>query len=192
VKVTAVTPSDAAADPNHPDHDRWVKETTLKVEAEHAKRVGLTYRDAEAANAYWLQRAEAKAREKPDPAPVSKNQRKAGRKTREERLAERPVAVKRAVKEKRVTNADLSPCGRCGLCRGCKREKRIYAMIVRAKREGDTKIQEVIKNLWLTAMQARDRTGPFAGLSVRDANRIITRQLEDLCDSTIPKMGDWK
>jgi hypothetical protein len=63
VKIHAVTPTDAASDPLHPDHDRWVKERTLAMEVAHAQRMGLGLRHAETENAYWLQRAEAKARE---------------------------------------------------------------------------------------------------------------------------------
>jgi hypothetical protein len=113
------------------------------------------------------------------------------RKTRAERLAERPVSIRPAKPEKKRTLKDISPCGRCGLCRACRREKRIYALALKARRERDPKLMEVIKNLWLETMQARDLTGKFAHMSKRDANRIIARKLEDICDSTIPTMGAW-
>jgi hypothetical protein len=190
VKITAVTPTDAAADPLHPDHDRWVKERTLAMEVAHAQRMGLSLRHAETENAYWLQRAEAKARESTSPAVASPSAKK--RKTRAERLAERPVVVKAAKPERKRTLKDLSPCGRCGLCRACKREKRIYALAIKARNERDPKLMELIKLLWLETMQASSRTGKFQGMSTRDANRIIARRLEDICDSTIPAMGEWK
>lgn len=190
MKIVAVTPTDAAADPMHPDHDRWVKERTLAMEVAHAMRMGLSLRHAETENAYWLQRAEAKAREGTVPAAPTSGQKK--RKTRAERLAERPVVVKTAKPEKKRTLRDLSPCGRCGLCRACKREKRIYAIAIKARKERDPKLMELIKQLWLESLQASNRTGKFQGMSTRDANRIIARRLEDICDSTIPSMGEWK
>lgn len=233
MKITAVTPSDAASDPKHPDHDRWVKETTLKIEVEHAKRLGLSFRDAETENAYWLQRAEAKAREKPGAVPVSKTQRK--RKTRDERLAERPVSrrvvesmsfqdraarlaetqrnptpvvrrnaghdqrlidrpvtVRAAQPEKPRRLKDLSPCGRCGVCTACRREKRIYAMTIAARKNGDLAFKETLNSLWIESMHANNCTGPFTGWRKRDALRAFERRLDDVCDATIPSMGQWR
>lgn len=190
MKVSAVTPSAAASDPLHPDHDRWVKETTLAMEVEHAKRLGLGLRTAENENAHWLKRSEALAREgKPEQVP-SKNQRKPGRKTREERLAERPVERKFVRAKSLVTGAQLSPCGRCGTCRRCMRERRVYAMSLKAK-EGDLKFIPILWRLGMHAMAARDRTGKYAGMSVRDANRALIRLVEDVCDATVMQMGPW-
>lgn len=190
MKVQAVTPVESASDPKHPDHDRWVKETTLKMEVEHAKRVGLSLRDAETENAHWLQRAEALAREAKPAAPApSKEQRK--RKTREERLAERPVE-RRVAKGPPRTWKNTSPCGRCGTCRGCKREKRIYAIAVAARRDGDQVYKEALNTLWLHSMSAQNLTGTYAGMTKRDALRRLVRRMEDLCDSTIMQMGPWR
>lgn len=188
MKVTAVTPSDAAADPLHPDHDRWVKETTLAVEVQHAQRLGKTLRDAEAENAYWLQRADAKAREaKPAPAP-----KKQPRKDREDRALERGVSVRHTTLGPEPTLRQLSPCGRCGVCRACKRERRIYQMAVHYKQSRDEKIKQTLDGLFFLSMQARDLTGPFRGMSRDDAERILVRKLEDICDATIPSMGAWR
>jgi hypothetical protein len=64
-------------------------------------------------------------------------------------------------------------------------------MVIKAKREGDVKLADVIKNLWLDSMQARDLTGPYFGMKRADAERILTRKLEDICDATVMQMGPW-
>lgn len=188
MKVTAVTPVAAASDPLHPDHDRWVKETTLKMEVEHANRVGRSLRQAENENRFWLERAEAKARGLKD-RPGTPKQHK--RKTREERLAERPVTVRTAKPEAPKTWARISPCGRCGECIRCRREKRVLLMSQRAK-EGDLKFAAILWKLGMLGMNARDLTGPYAEMNVRDANRALIRELEDICDSTVMQWGPWR
>lgn len=187
MKVTAVTPTDAASDPLHPDHDRWVKETTLAVEVAHAQRVGKTFRDAEAENAYWLNRAEAKAREA-KPVPAAKPR---PRKDREQRAQARGVAVRPGKIGPEPTLRQLSPCGRCGVCRACRRERRIYQLAISYKQTRDEKIKRTLDGLFFLSMQARDLTGPFHGMSRTDAERVLVRKLEDICDSTIPSMGEW-
>lgn len=189
MKVSAVTPVDAASDPQHPDHDRWVKETTLAMEVEHARRLGRSVRDAEIENAHWLQRSEEIAREAKAPtAPAKPGLRK--RLTREERLAQSPV-TRTVAKGPGRTWKNTSPCGRCGVCRGCKREKRIYAIALAARRDGDKAYSEALNQLWLHSMAVEGRTGPYAGMTKRDANRILVRRMEDLCDSTTLQMGPW-
>jgi hypothetical protein len=159
------------------------------MEVEHAKRLGRSSRDAETENAYWLQRAENLAREKPARQPKPEKVRK--RKTREERLAERPVE-RRVARGPVRTWKNTSPCGRCGLCRACKREKRIYAVALAAKREDNKQYREALNTLWLHSMSAQNRTGVYAGMSKRDALRMLVRRLEDFCDSTIVRMGAWR
>lgn len=183
MKVSAVTPSELASDPTHPDHDRWVKERTLKMEIDHAKAVGLPLRVAEAENIRLLERAERIARETPA-APV-KSKKNVGS---EQRKKDRGVTTKVA---KPVPLAvRLSPCGRCGTCRRCFREKRILAMSQKA-RAGDHKFAVVLWNLGMYAQQAKDGTGPFVGIPPRDANRMVIRKLEEICDATVPQMGPW-
>ncbi len=50
MKVAATEIPDAASNPTHPDHDRWVKDRTLRMEVEHAKVLGLPLRIAEQEN----------------------------------------------------------------------------------------------------------------------------------------------
>jgi hypothetical protein len=188
VKISAVTPDDAASDPAHPDHDRWVKDRTLAMEARHAAVQGRTFRQAETENAFWLARAEAMARGHKDP--VGKPQQRK-RKTREERLANRPVQVRAAKPEKPVTLARLSPCGRCGICRACKREKRVLLISQRAK-QGDMKFVTIMWRLSVDGMHALTCSGRFKGLTKRDANRKLMAELEDICDSTVMQMGPWR
>lgn len=193
MKISAVTVPDAASDPAHPDHDRWVKERTLKMEIEHAKVLGLPMRFAEAENQRLLERSEQIAKDK-KPALGKKKKAPAitpehARQNRAERKAARGVTVKWAAPE--VAGAKLSPCGRCGTCIRCKREKRVFAMSIKA-RAGDLKFAVVLWRLAMYAQQAQDGTGRFAGVSPSDANRMVIRRLEEVCDATIPTMGEWR
>lgn len=191
MKVDAVSVPDSASDPAHPDHDRWVKERTLKMEIEHAKVLGIPLRVAEQENQRLLERAERIASDKPKltrkkkPPGTSAGQRV----SRAQRIASRGVTVRHA--QPLVMGASLSPCGRCGTCRRCKREKRVFAMSQKAK-EGDHKFVVILWQLAMFAQQAQDGTGRFAGLSPRDANQMVIRRLEDVCDATVPAMGEWR
>jgi hypothetical protein len=175
VKITAVTPTDAASDPAHPDHDRWVKETTLKLEVEHAQRVGLSFRDAESANAYWLARAEAKAR-----VPVAPSS-PAPRKDRTQRLAERGVTVTAP----KVKKLKPSPCGRWGAGRNRMGERRVVGIM--AKRKEDKFFAALAEPL----IRASYRLGSFAGLSKREYERAVVAACEAACDASIPRLGRW-
>lgn len=192
MKISAVTVPDAASDPKHPDHERWVKEYTLKMEVEHAQRLGLSSRHAETENQRLLERSAQIAKDKKPtaakkrkPAAITPEQ---SRKTRAERKAARGVTVRHA--KPLVAGAKLSPCGRCGTCRRCKREKRIFAMSLKA-REGDLKFAVVLWQLAMYAQQAQDGTGRFVGVKPADANRMVIARLEEVCDATVKTMGPW-
>ena len=189
MKVEAVTPTADASSPAHPDHDRWVKDYTLKMEADHAKRLGLSFRDAEDENNRQLVRSEAIAKAAPQRAATPpRTDSKPPREGHADRVAKRGV-LKRPPK-RRVVGAQLSPCGRCGTCRRCKREKRVFLMTQKAK-AGDLKYVVILWNLGIYAQQAKDGTGPFVGIKPRDANRMVIRKLEDVCDGTVPSLGPW-
>jgi hypothetical protein len=174
VKITAVTPGDAASSPQHPDHDRWVKETTLAVEVKHAERVGKTLRDAEAENAYWLARADAKAKEPArQPAP---------RRPRAARMQDRGVTVGTP----KISKLKPSPCGRCGVCRNCMRERRV--LLIMQKRKDDAQCAALADPL----IRASYRLGRFANLSKGDYERAVTAACEAACDASIPRLGEWK
>jgi hypothetical protein len=188
VKVSAVTVPDAASDSAHPDHDRWVKDRTLAMEAKHAAIQGRTYQQAEQENAFWLARAEARARGAKDAASKPTPGK---RKMRDQRLADRPVAVRPAEPEKVRSLARLSPCGRCGICRCCKREKRVLLMTQRAK-AGEMKYVQIMWRLSVDAMHAQTCSGKFRGMRPGDANRKLMAELEDICDATVIQMGPWR
>lgn len=176
MKVIAVTPSAAASDPAHPDHDRWVKETTLKMEVEHAERVGKTLREAEAENAYWLNRS---ARIQP----ANNTKPTKPRRSREQRLSERGVTVRPAPL---VRPLKPSPCGRCGVCRSCMRERRVV-LILQKRNES-----QFLANLAHGLLKASMRIGKFAGLSKRDYERAVVAACESACEASISRLGDWK
>lgn len=188
MKVAAVTPSEDASNPSHPDHDRWVKEKTLKMEVDHANALGLPLRYAETENLRLLERSERIANDKPKG--LSKKKHAPGTNAGHgERQKKRGVTVRAA--KPIVPGMKLSPCGRCGTCVRCKREKRVFAMSLKA-REGDHKFTVILWRLAMYAQQAQDGTGPFVGTNPADANRMVIRKLEEVCDATVPTMGPWR
>lgn len=183
--VSAVTATDAASDPKHPDHDRWVKEQTLAMEIAHAQRMGGTLRDAETENSRLLLRMEAIARyEKPA---ITKP-----RKSRRQRLLDRAVEVREALpRPATLTWLGSSPCGRCGLCRACMREKRILAISHLATKQRDA---WALKSMWGIALmlyKVTGQAGEFKGLSKSDAQRRVVAAAEKICDESAARLGAW-
>jgi hypothetical protein len=178
VTIAAVTPPDAASDPKHPDHDRWVKDRTLKMEIEHAQLVGLTLRDAEAENARMLARAEQKAKEAgpaiKTKAPISRD--------REMRHATRGITRKAPKKAKKPECA-------CGLCVPCRRKMRVLAIF---QRRQDPAIKAFGDNLFTSFLAATTGKGEFAGLRPGDAKRALTARIDRICDASVFLMGTWR
>lgn len=176
--ITAVTPPDAASDPKHPDHDRWVKDRTLKMEIEHAQLVGLTLRDAEAENARLLARAEQKAKES---GPVVKPPRTPSI-AREQRHAERGI-TRKAPKKARLECA-------CGLCVPCRRKLRVLAIF--QHRAADPGMKMLGDDLFAAFLGASTGVGSYKGLSKRDAKRALSIKIDAICDRSVYKLGAWR
>lgn len=182
-KVVAISAPDAASDPLHPDHDRWVKDRTLKMEVDHQMLIGGTIRAAEVENQRMLNRSEqlAKAaKAKPAKAPPP-------RKPRDQRLHERAVKISQAMP--RASWKETSPCGRCGLCRGCKREKRIFAIGKLVKQE-PWAFTEMMR-LVLTLNKINAGAGEYRGVKPSDAQRKLVHETESICDRSVKFMGRW-
>ncbi len=187
MKVEGVTPAATASSPDHPDHDRWVKEKTFKMEVEHAQAVGLSLRHAESENARLLERMEAVARLAP--AVPGTVQRPKKRKTRAERIMQRAVQITAA--QPQIVAQKLSPCGRCGTCRRCMRERRVLAIIQRAK-TGDALMERWAAEIAATAIFASGGVGPFRGMTQSDVTRAVIRKAEDICDKSVAFLGKWE
>lgn len=191
MKVSAVTPAADASDPTHPDHDRWVKDRTLKMEIDHAKAVGLPLRHAEAENLRLLDRAERIARDskpaprKTKPAAITPDMPRKGHR---QRMLERGVTIKQATPE--VSILKLSPCGRCGTCRNCMRERRVLLIV--QKRKDDAYLAHLAGNLFMAGLHASARTGKFKGLVKRDVDRKLTAMAEEACDLSVSRLGEWR
>lgn len=195
MNVTTVAVSDLASDPSHPDHDRWVKETTLKMEVEQAKRAGLPLSFAEANNRRLLERAERIAKDKPNALTKKTSQQKRTeeeerqvRKSRLQRLQERAVTIKAA--QPLVSPLKLSPCGRCGTCRPCMRERRVLKIIEKS-REGDLVMLNLAWQMTATAVDANGGAGRFAGMNKEDRDRIVAAKAESICDQSVRWLGKW-
>ena len=175
--IAAVTPPDAASDPKHPDHDRWVKEHTLKMEIEHAQAARLTLRHAESENARLLARAEMKAKEAPTPMA------KPSRLARENRHAARGITRKDPKKQK--------PECACGICVPCRRKMRVAAIFQRRK-AGDMTMKQFADDLFTSFLAATTSKGAFACLRPKDAKRALAAKVDRICDASVFLMGAWR
>jgi hypothetical protein len=147
------------------------------MEVEHAERVGKSLRQAEAENAHWLERADRLAQTQRNPKPL--RQKNAGR---DQRMQERGVTVAAP----KISKLKPSPCGRCGVCRNCMRERRVL-LIMQKRNDGP-----FYSNLANTLKHAAYRLGKFAGLRKGDYERAVTAACEAACDETISRLGEWK
>jgi hypothetical protein len=157
-----------------------IKDATLKMEVEHAKRVGLPLRVAEANNIRLLERSEqiAKAAK-----PKAKKQKA------------RPAAVdakgvtRRAVAASPIAVPRTPPCKHCGICRLCRRMKRALAIIHRRKES--PALDALALRMFVSALQAQTQIGKFKGLTKRDADRALVVEIESICDASVKHLGAW-
>jgi hypothetical protein len=191
VKVTAVTPSAAASSPSHPDHARWVKESTLAIEANHARASGLSIRAAETENMRQLERL-SNRKVKP------RKQKPAKKIDTAEQLAKQGVT-------QRVAPAKVLPpmpaCKLCGQCIWCKRTFRVSQLATKARQQ-DPKASALILELAAVMMAAqakrdyKDAIGrelPFSRLRLAsDIDRAVTQGMEWVCDRSTAFMGQWR
>lgn len=192
MKVQAVTPSDVASHPSHPDHDRWVKEKTLRMEIEHARVLGIPLRIAEAENVRMLERSERIAKETPQKLTKKRKPHGVldaqGRTSRQQRNRERGVIVKPATPE--VKPVKLSPCGRCQKCLACRREQR--AMLIIHRRKENRGLDMLALRMFVTALHSKAGSGKFKGLSKRDTDRAVSADVETICDESVRWLGAWR
>lgn len=190
MKVTAVTPVAAASNPAHPDHDRWVKEVTLKQEIDHARSLGLSLRHAETENSRQLERL-ANRKRRPKAA------KKPKRIDSPEQLAKEGVTVRPAPKRKAPA---LPPCKLCRVCVWCKRAIRVSMIGVKARQQ-DLKacaLQDELNAIMIAAIGRRDyrdalgRELPFSRIVGADVDKAVTMGIEWVCDRSTPFMGDWR
>lgn len=193
MSVKAVTPSDAARNPKHPEHARWVKEQTLKREIEHANMLGLSSRAAEDANSANLIRLDARRRLAKPQAPKKPQQPQV---THEELRAS--GVTKKAPKVR--PQPKVPPCKYCGACIKCRRELRVRAIMALA-RQGDTRALALTNELvaLVFAQQKRkiyrDHIGrelPFSDLQGRDRIRANNAGIEAVCDRSVSFLGEWR
>lgn len=190
MKVDAVTPSPAAANPSHPDHARWVKEQTLKIEAAHAQKLGLSGRDAETENTRQLERLANRKRKSAKP-------KKVHRIDTPEHLAREGV-TQRAAKPRKL--APLPPCKLCRRCVWCKRSLRL-SKILRHARELDMRAVSLANEITAITSAAlarndyKDAIGrelPFSRITGADVDKAVTQGIEWVCDRSVSFMGQWR
>lgn len=190
MKVTAVTPSAAAANPSHPDHARWVKEQTLAIEANHASAAGVSFRDAETNNTRQLERLANRKRKPKKPKAPRKN-------WTPELLAKQGVTVREAPKRKAPP---MPPCKLCRVCVWCRRAIRVSHIGLRARQEDmrARALQDELNAIMIAAIRCRDyrdalgRELPFSRIKGHDVDKAVTQGIEWVCDRSIPFMGQWR
>lgn len=187
--IEAVTPVDAAASPAHPDHARWVKDRTLAMEAEHAKAIGLSMRDAETANLRNLDRLAARRRLA---RPAATRPRAAAR----EPIAADPRVTKRVAKPRKMP---VLRCGFCGVCKTCKRNLRVGQIMQRRAQQEPLGIQ--LANALTIMVLAHDLRKvfkdcgaeyPFDRLTGHARNAALVAATERICDRSSVAWGDWR
>jgi len=187
--ITAVTPVDAAANPAHPDHARWVKDRTLAMEAEHAKVVGLCMRDAETVNLRNLDRLAARRRLA---RPVTARPRAAPR----EPVAADPRVTKRVAKPRKMP---VLRCGFCSVCKTCKRNLRVGQIMQRRAQQEPLGIQ--LANALTIMVLAHDLRKvfkdcgaeyPFDRLTGHARNAALVAATERICDRSEATWGAWR
>lgn len=189
MSIKLITPAAGAANPAHPDHDRWVKEQTLEREVAHAKASGLSLRAAETANMRALERLAARKRDKKKRKPAAKPQ------PTKAQLAESGV-TRRVATAKQLP---VSACNHCGTCHSCKRERRISLILDKARKaEIPDRMAWEIVGLQLASQQRsnyRDLMGrsyPFADLPDRERIRARNAGFDNVCDVSVRWLGAWR
>jgi hypothetical protein len=190
VKVTAVTPSAAASNPSHPDHARWVKEQTLKLEANHANATGMSFRVAESNNTRQLERLANRKRRPP-------KKKKAAPTPTAEQLAKQGVTARPAPARKAPP---MPPCKLCRVCVWCKRAIRVSHIGLRA-RQDDLRaraLQDELNAIMIAAITRKDyrdalaRELPFSRIVGHDVDKAVTMGIEWVCDRSVNFMGQWR
>lgn len=199
--VSAGTLTPDQADPAHPEHQRWVKETLVADEVERVRKLpgghNVTHDAIDRKIAEDVRRHYAREREGDfDKAPAPK---------REAKVAD-PAAAEAEASGMRLSRCEVAddtkpdiakppsmPCGFCGTCRACARTRRIIEL-VRTYKDSDGNVMaaypgiagQIVKLYWLH----KAKLGPFREVaSVRDRRRIFNRMIEDICDSSNAVVG---
>lgn len=190
--VKAVTAPDAARDPKHPEHARWVKERTLAAEIQHAQTIGLSARDAETANIRNLERLEARKRDaKPRTTPAKPQRREVTRADLAAANVTKRAATVRKVRPPR--------CNYCGVCVKCRRELRIRALINLSKTDprAETLLWEVYAVMRAADLgkDFQDGTGrivPISTMNGPQRRRVATDCINAVCDRSTALLGAWR
>lgn len=189
IKIELATPTDAARDPLHPDHGRWVKEQMLARETAWLRSLGVQVRSrtVDASIERGLQRLAARKRESRKVAV----QRDVTTMRTAEKLAERAGArlIRRPLRQ--APKAPPYLCKRCGTCIRCRREARALR-IIELGRAGDMRMRTLALEIVRVGLRSHAKIAEFEHLSPRDANRAITRVVEDVCDRSVSMMGEWR
>lgn len=185
----------AASSPSHPDHTRWVKERMLEREVSWLRGLGLDpgARAVEQKIDEGMLRLAARKREKRQLRDIRQPATRPDRDVARELAAESGYDFHRGAPRPLPVRAPrpFYPCLHCGVCDRCRREKRAMN-IIRMARAGDDQCTPLAYAIIGAAMRAQARSHEFEGLTSHDANRVLTRIIEDVCDKSVRFAGAWR
>lgn len=197
VDIVPVAVTDEQADPAHPEHQRWVKETLVRDEAQWLAKVpgghNVTTDAIERKVTEDVRRHYAAEREGAyaDQRPKPKQERSTN--PAADAAAEIGAEFTKGPDSSVVKAPPSMPCGWCGTCRACARTRRV-AELVKTYSDSDGKVFAVYPGLagrlamlfWLK----RSKLGPFKELTTgRDRRRVFNRLVEDICDASDHLVG---
>jgi hypothetical protein len=174
-----------------------VKDVMVRREVEHLRAMGTTPIMTEV-DRYATARLERAAALNADTRlkALARRQRKQRRQHRSS-IAEQEAA--RAGYRFRQEAPGAAPAGpkfvsvcACGGCIQCRRELRMKE-ILRLGLAGDTRLQLLAWEIVMVGMRARAQSGDFQDVAAGlDRARLVTREIEDINDRSVPVMGEWR
>jgi hypothetical protein len=174
-----------------------IKDAMVKREVDHLRSMGATpsMADVDRYATAQLERAAAKNADSRLKA-LTRHQRKQ-RKHRSS-IAEQE-ATRAGYRFRQVEAGPPKPTGpkfvsvcACGGCIQCRRESRMKE-IMRLGLAGDERLQRLAWEIVMVGMRAKAQTGDFKDVALGiDRARMVTREIEDINDRSVPIMGEWR
>jgi hypothetical protein len=190
--------------PEHPEHQRWVKQTLVEDTQKWMQTLPpsqqwthpqIERKISEDVRLHYAKERDDVAHVPIAPPPVEHRG--------DDPAAEMAENLGYQFERKEATNDDASlgafrrdsmACKFCGTCRNCSRIARVQ-MLVGIYRDSDGNVQaqfpglvgELMRLFW----QKSQGIGQFEGKSKRDVVRIFNRGIDDICDRSVPILGKW-
>lgn len=190
MKIEADTPSEAAADPQHPRHAQWAKQSLIEDEAKQLAAAGVVP-DMRRIESDWVASLER----------VSKRQAEQKRQTsprreRAEQAAKRlQMRYEKGQRLELARSMEVARALRTVTPRQANMFKRIRRlMAIHSQGAGKDPAAEYpyfVRQIAKAFTQHGSRTGDFKGRTRLDRERILAAKLERICDASKGVLGEW-